>query len=203
MPSSPPPSGACPPPLHRPLARRRRDYAGGKGANLGELTGAGVPVPPGFVVGAPAYAAFCDEGGLRDRIDERLLDGLDVDDTEALEAASARVRAMVEAEPVPDFARGSDRPRPTARWPARRVDGRRGAILRDRRGHRVRLVRRDERDVPQRPRRGGRHRRRAPLLGVAVRLADRLLPRQARLLTRRHGHRRGRAAADRVARAPA
>jgi pyruvate, water dikinase len=33
-------------------------YAGGKGANLGQLTRTGLPVPPGFVVGAPAYAAF-------------------------------------------------------------------------------------------------------------------------------------------------
>ncbi len=32
--------------------------AGGKGANLGELTRAGLPVPPGFVVGA-------DEAALR------------------------------------------------------------------------------------------------------------------------------------------
>ena len=28
---------------------------GGKGANLGELTAAGLPVPPGFVVTAAAY----------------------------------------------------------------------------------------------------------------------------------------------------
>ena len=35
-------------------------FAGGKGANLGELTRAHLPVPPGFVVGAPAYAAFCE-----------------------------------------------------------------------------------------------------------------------------------------------
>jgi len=47
-------------------------YAGGKGANLGELTQAGFPVPPGFVVGAPAYAAFCDGSGLRSRLSERL-----------------------------------------------------------------------------------------------------------------------------------
>jgi pyruvate,water dikinase len=31
--------------------------AGGKGANLGELVRLGLPVPPGFVVAAPAYAA--------------------------------------------------------------------------------------------------------------------------------------------------
>ena len=77
-------------------------YAGGKGANLGELTAAGLPVPPGYVVGAPAYAAFCDEGGLRDRIETRLSD-LDVDSTSELEGASREVREMVEAEPVPDW----------------------------------------------------------------------------------------------------
>jgi pyruvate,water dikinase len=75
-------------------------YAGGKGANLGEMTGAGLPIPPGFVVGAPAYASFCDSGGLRERIAGRL-ETLDVDDTEALAAAAAEVREMVEAEPIP------------------------------------------------------------------------------------------------------
>ena len=82
------------------LSRADVAYAGGKGANLGELTAAGLPVPPGFVVGAPAYAEFCEAGGLRQRIMERLKD-LDVDDTEALSAAAADVRAMVESEPIP------------------------------------------------------------------------------------------------------
>jgi pyruvate, water dikinase len=77
-------------------------YAGGKGANLGELTGAGFPVPPGFVVAAPAYEAFCDTGGLRKRIAARL-DGLDVDDTAALARASEDVRVMVEEEPLPGW----------------------------------------------------------------------------------------------------
>lgn len=40
---------------------------------------AGLPVPPGFVVGAPAYAAFVDQTGLRARIAEHL-SGVDVDD---------------------------------------------------------------------------------------------------------------------------
>jgi pyruvate,water dikinase len=76
-------------------------FAGGKGANLGELTAAGLPVPPGFVIGAPVYAAFIDGTGLRDSIEERL-EGLDVDDAAVLEAAAKDVRALVEAEPVPD-----------------------------------------------------------------------------------------------------
>lgn len=39
------------------LSRADVAFAGGKGANLGELTAAGLPVPPGFVVGAPAYGS--------------------------------------------------------------------------------------------------------------------------------------------------
>jgi pyruvate, water dikinase len=83
---------------------RRGDvaFAGGKGANLGELTAAGLPVPPGFVIGAPAYAAFCEEARLRARIAERLAD-LDVEDTAALERASREVREEIEREPIPEW----------------------------------------------------------------------------------------------------
>jgi pyruvate, water dikinase len=84
------------------LSRADVDFAGGKGANLGELTSAGLPVPPGFVVGASAYAAFCDESDLRNRIERRLI-GLDFDDTAALERAAVEVRAAVEAEPLPGW----------------------------------------------------------------------------------------------------
>jgi pyruvate, water dikinase len=84
------------------LSRADVAYAGGKGANLGELTGAGFPVPPGFVVGAPAYAAFCDATGLRERIEWRL-SGVDVDDTAELERAAAEVRETIEAEDVPGW----------------------------------------------------------------------------------------------------
>jgi pyruvate,water dikinase len=78
------------------------DYAGGKGANLGELTAAGMPVPPGFVVGAPAYAAFCEETGLRARLDE-LLAGVDFEDTTALSGAADQARGLVEETAMPDW----------------------------------------------------------------------------------------------------
>jgi pyruvate,water dikinase len=75
-------------------------YAGGKGANLGEMIRAGMPVPPGFVVGAPAYAAFRDESGLREEL-AALLGELDVDDTAALQAAAKAARELVEKTEVP------------------------------------------------------------------------------------------------------
>jgi pyruvate,water dikinase len=74
--------------------------AGGKGANLGELTAAGVPVPEGFVIGAPAYAAYCEQTGLRARLSE-LLDNLNVEDTAALSAAAEAARALFDATPMP------------------------------------------------------------------------------------------------------
>ncbi len=84
------------------LSRSDVDYAGGKGANLGELTAAGFPVPPGFVVGAPAYAAFCEETGLREEIESRLAE-VDVEDTAALAKVAEEIRALVESKPMPDW----------------------------------------------------------------------------------------------------
>jgi len=83
---------------------RRADVgrAGGKGANLGELTAAGLPVPGGFVVGAAAYAAFRDGSGLRSRIAARLA-AVEVEDTEELGRAADEIRAMVVGEPLPEW----------------------------------------------------------------------------------------------------
>jgi pyruvate, water dikinase len=75
-------------------------YAGGKGANLGQLTRLGLPVPPGFVIGAPAYAAFRHQSGLAERL-EAALGKLDVEDTEALQAASEEARRAVADTEMP------------------------------------------------------------------------------------------------------
>ena len=45
---------------------------GGKGANLGELTKAGIPVPPGFIVTTVSYFKFLEDSGLREQIEEIL-----------------------------------------------------------------------------------------------------------------------------------
>jgi pyruvate,water dikinase len=95
----------------RPFGRLGREdtmYAGGKGANLGELTSAGLPVPDGFVVGAPAYAAYCAETGLRAQLAE-LLDSVNVEDTAALQAASAAARALFDETPITDELAGQIR----------------------------------------------------------------------------------------------
>ncbi len=46
--------------------------AGGKGANLGELTSAKINVPKGFVIGADSYKAFLKENGIEEIIRNKL-----------------------------------------------------------------------------------------------------------------------------------
>jgi pyruvate,water dikinase len=82
--------------------------AGGKGANLGELTRAGLPVPPGFVVTAAGYLAAMEEGGVRDRLRTAFTDALRLSgDPAELAAASATLRALVRQAGVPDELRAA------------------------------------------------------------------------------------------------
>lgn len=68
--------------------------AGGKGANLGELTRAGFPVPPGFVVTAAAFVDAMDEGGVRAELRSEFFDACArIDEPDALRSAAGVVAA--------------------------------------------------------------------------------------------------------------
>ena len=72
--------------------------AGGKGANLGELTAAGLAVPEGFVVTAEAYRLFMRENGL-----EAAVRGLPADDDPAgLAAAAKTIREQILRGSLPE-----------------------------------------------------------------------------------------------------
>ncbi|MFA5946073.1 MAG: PEP/pyruvate-binding domain-containing protein [Patescibacteria group bacterium] len=86
--------------------------AGGKGASLGEMTQAGIPVPPGFVVLANCFDKFLDETNLKAEV-EAELDKVNYDDVASVERASrvlhdlihdARFPKDIEAEILTDFA---------------------------------------------------------------------------------------------------
>ena len=76
------------------------DLAGGKGANLGELARAGLPVPPGFIVTAAAYRAFLDASNLVAEIGARL-SALDVTNPQQLQVTSVAIRQLLTAAQVP------------------------------------------------------------------------------------------------------
>jgi pyruvate,water dikinase len=67
---------------------------GGKGANLGEMTNAGIPVPPGFIVTAAAYYDFIEKAGLHDKI-KSLLDPIDIRDSKQLQETAAKVQELI------------------------------------------------------------------------------------------------------------
>ena len=75
--------------------------AGGKGANLGELTQAGIPVPPGFVVTAETYQKFMEDAGINDKVMD-ILDKIDINDTKALQAASEEIKSIINSAPIPE-----------------------------------------------------------------------------------------------------
>lgn len=78
---------------------------GGKNASLGELlsqlSGAGIRVPDGFATTAEAFRLFLKENALEERITARL-EGLDVEDVQALAAAGRDIRAMIRQAPLPE-----------------------------------------------------------------------------------------------------
>ncbi|MES0329281.1 MAG: PEP/pyruvate-binding domain-containing protein, partial [Dehalococcoidales bacterium] len=73
---------------------------GGKGANLGEMTGANVPVPPGFIVTADAYFDFIDKSGLGVQI-KRMLANLDTNDSRKLQQVSTEIEKTILAAEMP------------------------------------------------------------------------------------------------------
>ncbi|HUT67811.1 MAG TPA: PEP/pyruvate-binding domain-containing protein, partial [Dehalococcoidales bacterium] len=73
---------------------------GGKGANLGEMTNAGIPVPPGFIVTAAAYFDFIEKSDLHDKI-KALLDPIDVHDSKQLQEIAEKVQTLVKEAQMP------------------------------------------------------------------------------------------------------
>lgn len=68
--------------------------AGGKGANLGEMYGIGIPVPNGFVVTASAFFDFIKRNDLDQRIKD-VLKVTDVDEPDQLQTASQKIKAII------------------------------------------------------------------------------------------------------------
>jgi pyruvate,water dikinase len=78
------------------------DFArvGGKCASLGEMTQAGVAVPPGFAVTTDAYQAMLDHHGLKAEID-RHLSGVDPFDFDQIDRAAQAIRIRIRSHKLP------------------------------------------------------------------------------------------------------
>jgi len=75
--------------------------AGGKAANLSELTGAGFNVPPGFCVTSNSLPYLIEHNYLRDKIDAIAAE-FDYDDFESMESSTAEIRSLITSAKIPD-----------------------------------------------------------------------------------------------------
>ena len=79
---------------------------GGKGANLGEMTRAGIPVPPGFIVTAQSYFYFLERSKLTkvklaDRI-RSMLSSVDPNDSHKLEDVALAIKFLLNTAYMPE-----------------------------------------------------------------------------------------------------
>ena len=76
--------------------------AGGKGASLGEMTQAGIPVPPGFVVLSEAFEKFLVEANLNQELDTILDQEVRRDEMQSVELASAKIQQLITSAKMPE-----------------------------------------------------------------------------------------------------
>ncbi len=76
------------------------DLVGGKGANLGELTAAGLPVPPGFVVTSEAYHYAIDHAQVAPQL-AAVLAGVNTNTTADLTRAADEAQRLVRGVALP------------------------------------------------------------------------------------------------------
>jgi len=83
------------------ISKHDVSIAGGKGASLGEMLNAGIPVPPGFVILASAFDRFLEETDLNVEIKARLKE-VKIDDTNSIEKASVVIRDAIHDHTMPE-----------------------------------------------------------------------------------------------------
>ncbi|RBQ22353.1 Phosphoenolpyruvate synthase [Candidatus Methanobinarius endosymbioticus] len=83
------------------ISKKDVGIAGGKGANLGELTQAGIPVPPGFVVTAETYNKFMNDTGIFNNIMD-ILNEIDINNTKELQNSAEKIKGIIINTDIPE-----------------------------------------------------------------------------------------------------
>ena len=76
------------------LSKSDSPIAGGKGASLGEMTSAGLAVPPGFVVLSASFEKFLESTDLNVEIDS-ILHTVNQKEMHTMENASAKIKDLI------------------------------------------------------------------------------------------------------------
>ena len=83
------------------LSKDNAPIAGGKGASLGEMTQAGIPVPPGFVVLSSTFDQFIKDADLVQEIDA-ILGKVDHKEIHTVESASDQIQGLIKSATMPE-----------------------------------------------------------------------------------------------------
>lgn len=86
--------------LLQDVSQKDLSRVGGKGANLGEMLKAGLPVPAGFVLLAASYMRFVTANNVNIEIDNLLIE-VDNDHQEKLETASLKIQKLFDQGEIP------------------------------------------------------------------------------------------------------
>ncbi|GAB4273065.1 MAG: PEP/pyruvate-binding domain-containing protein [Pararhodobacter sp.] len=84
----------------RDIGKADHARVGGKCSSLGEMTQAGVAVPPGFAVTTDAYIAMINDSGLNAEI-ARHLSNVDPEDIESIDRAAQAIRIRMRSHRMP------------------------------------------------------------------------------------------------------
>jgi pyruvate,water dikinase len=82
------------------MSKKDTEEAGGKAANLSEMTQLGFPVPPGFCVTSPSLEYHVEANGLVSKIDE-IVASFDFEDYDGMEQKTAEIRDLIYDAPIP------------------------------------------------------------------------------------------------------
>lgn len=82
------------------LSKKDVGLAGGKGASLGEMTQAGIPVPPGFVILSESFEKFIEETKIKADIDA-ILHKVNTEDVNTVEQASEEIKEIILSREMP------------------------------------------------------------------------------------------------------
>lgn len=80
--------------IFKQISKADVGIAGGKGASLGEMTNAGIPVPPGFIILVSAFDRFLEETDLGVEV-ESIMKRVNHKDINSVDRASNEIRDLV------------------------------------------------------------------------------------------------------------
>lgn len=86
--------------VFKELSKNDVHIAGGKGASLGEMTNAGIPVPGGFVITSQSFEFFLSENDLVQEI-EAILKKVNHKEMESVDRASEEIKELIMIARIP------------------------------------------------------------------------------------------------------